>query len=179
MSGELNRNINKFNHFIFLLKIFYFIICISISKGRLLNLIYYSSEINMIINGNGTQIIINDSFYPPPSEVYVNGIYQNSCKIFCEMEYEINNVTLIFNETMNSTEIMFSGLDNLLEIDLSLFDFSNIISMENMFRNCCNLEKINFGNINTSSVVNMRRVFYNCTNLISLDVSNFDTSLDL
>ena len=72
------------------------------------------------------------------------------------MEYEMTNVTLIFNETLNSSEIMFSGLVNLIEIDLSFFDFSSIVSMENMFRNCCNLEKINFGKINTSSVINMK-----------------------
>ena len=144
MSDELNINFNHMKNYFSFLKIIFFIICTSITKEKQRNILIYSSEIHMIINGNGTQILLNDSFYPPPSEVYVNGINKNSCSIFCEMEYEMNNVTLIFNETLNSSEIMFSGLVNLIEIDLSFFDFSSIVSMENMFRNCCNLEKINF-----------------------------------
>ena len=106
--------------------------------------------------------------------VFVNGIYSDSCfKALCNLGYEQreNNIKLIFNDTLNSTELMFSGLDNIIEIDLSLFDFSQITSMENMFRNCYYLEKINFGNINTSSVVNMRRLFINCISLLSIDVS--------
>ena len=180
MSIELNRyilNLNNLKHYI-LLRIIYFAIYISITKEKNNNLINFSSEIHLLINGSGTQNLLNNSFYPQPSEIYVNSIYNNdSYNISYEHEYEIKNVTLIFNETLNSTAIMFYGLDNIIEIDLSLFDFSYVTTMENMFRNCSNLKKINFGNINTSSVTNMKWLFYNCSKLISLDVSNFDTSL--
>ena len=163
----LNRyilNLNNLKHYI-LLKIIYFAIYISITKEKNNNLI------------SGTQNLLNNSFYPKPSEVFINSINNNdSCNISYEHEYEIKNVTLIFNETLNSTAIMFYGLDNIIEIDLSLLDFSYVTTMENMFRNCSNLKKINFGNINTSSVTNMKWLFYNCSKLISLDVSNFDTS---
>ena len=180
MSIELNRyilNLNNLKHYI-LLRIIYFAIYISITKEKNNNLINFSSEIHLLINGSGTQNLLNNSFYPQPSEIYVNSIYNNdSYNISYEHEYEIKNVTLIFNETLNSTAIMFYGLDNIIEIDLSLFDFSYVTTMENMFRNCSNLKKINFGNINTSSVNNMKWLFYNCSKLISIDVSNFDTSL--
>ena len=160
----------------FLLRIIHFIFCISFTKERVRNLINFSSEIYLLIYGNATQILLNDSFYPQPSEVFVNKINKESNNISYELEYEINNVSLIFNETLNSTENMFYGLDNIIEIDLSLFDFSYVTTMENMFRSCINLEKIYFGNINTSSVTNMKCLFYNCSKLISIDVSNFDTS---
>ena len=71
---------------------------------------------------------------------------------------------------------MFSYLENIIEIDLSFFDASEITSMQGMFLDCKNLEKINFGNINTSSLESMYFLFYNCQKLTSIDLSNFDTS---
>ena len=161
-----NKN-NNLKKFIFFLRIIYLILSISITL---------SSEIHMIVKGNGEQQILNNSFYLQPSEVWVNEIKKESCIIFCYMEREENNVKLIFNDTVNSTESMFSYLDNIKEIDFSEFDFSKVTTMENMFAFCYNLERINFGNINTLSVVNMKRLFYRCFNLLSVDVSNFDTS---
>ena len=167
---KLNRfsrrktNVSRFNNLriiIFLLKIILLISHTSKTEEKQRNMINLSSEIHLIIKGNRTQILINDSFYLQPSEVIVNGIYRNSCKIFCDMEYEENNVTLIFKETLNSSQNMFSGLNNIKEIDLSFIDFSQVTTMNTMFRYCSNLEKINFGNINTSSVVNMGGLFYN------------------
>ena len=175
-SKKYYLNFPNLNNIHFLLKIICFIFSISISKGSQRSLIISSSEIHMIIKGNGTQNLLNESFYKKPSEVLVNSIKKESCKTFCDMEYEENNITLIFNDYLYSSENMFFGLDNLIEIDLSLFDFSQITTMENMFRNCYNLEKIYFGNINTVSVVNMGHLFYNCKSLIYLDVSKFDTS---
>ena len=47
---------------------------------------------------------------------------------------------------------MFERLTNIIEIDLSNFDASNVRTMQYMFYGCSNLEKIEFGNINTSSL---------------------------
>ena len=71
---------------------------------------------------------------------------------------------------------MFDELNNIKEIDLSNFDFSEVTSMSYMFNYCHNLIKINFGNANTSSVKNMLALFHNCSLLSSLNVSSFDTS---
>ena len=130
MSDELNRNfkikrIKNFTNFTCLLRIIYLIVYISIAKESLINPINYSSEINLVISGYGSQILLNNSFHPQPSMVFVYGIYSDSCKALCNLGYEQreNNIKLIFNDTLNSTELMFSGLDNIIEIDLSLFDF--------------------------------------------------------
>ena len=159
-----------------ILLIIYSFLFILITEEKPIDLINFASEINLVIKGSGNQSLLNNSFNIEPSEVYVNGIYKGTCKMFCELDYEINNITLIFNNTIKSCEIMFSESVNIKEIDLSNFDFSDVITMENMFRNCKNIEKINFGNINTSSVIDMNRLFYNCLKLTSLDISNFDTS---
>ena len=72
---------------------------------------------------------------------------------------------------------MFKNLINLIEIDLSKFDFSKVKKMNSMFNGCNNLTKIFFGKINTSLVTDMSGLFENCYKLISIDLSNFNTSL--
>ena len=106
------------------------------------------------------------------SNIYVNELYYIEPFII----ENGNNVTLIFNDEITSCENMFKGLSNIIEIDLSFFDFSKVKNMYSMFYGCTNLKKIKFGNINTSSVVNMSQLFFECKNLISIDLSNFDTS---
>ena len=120
------RNSFLILYFILIINLF---LCISISDEKYIyskKLTIYSSEIHMVIKGNGNQSILNDSFSIEPSEVFVNGIFRESCKKFCELEYEENNVTLYFNDSITSCENMFYLLENKKEIDLSKFDFTYI-----------------------------------------------------
>ena len=64
---------------------------------------------------------------------------------------------------------------NIIEIDLSEFDCTNVLSCEYMFAECHRLHKINLGKLNFSLVTTFRSMFYNCYNLDNLDVSNFNT----
>ena len=50
---------------------------------------------------------------------------------------------------------MFFNLSNIIEIDLSNFDFSRVITMEKMFMKCANLKKVNLGNMDTSLVTSL------------------------
>ena len=162
----------------------------------------YNSEIHLIIKGIGNQNILNNKFNPEPSEVIVNGYQNNSCKKTCYFFDGLNNITLRFDNQINSFKEMFKDLGNILEIDLSNFDASQVTSMSEMFRgcsnltsiilpnsntnylnettkmfyNCSNLEKINFGNINTSSVEDMKFLFSHCSKIKTIDLSKFDTS---
>ena len=135
-----------------------------------------NSEIHLVVIGDGEQHILNELFYRKPIEIYLNNVKQNSIEKSYYLPYDLNNVTLIFEEGIDSCENMFKDLINLKEIDLSNFDFSKVTKMNYMFRNCNNLEKINFGKINTSSVNDMSYLFSECKNLISIDLSYFDTS---
>ena len=92
------------------------------------------------------------------------------------MKQEGNKVTLQFNEALISCEDMFHGLSNIIEVDLSNFDCSQVTSMKSMFKDCTNLKSINFGNIVTSSLKDMESLFQNCKSLESIDISIFDTS---
>ena len=134
-------------------------------------------QISLIIEGQGSQYFLNESYYLEPNEVIVNSQPRELCKKFCDFERDINFVIIRFNTLIESVANMFNGLTNMKEIDTSNFDFSKVTNMDSMFNGCSNLEKINFGNINTSLVENMERLFQNCISLTSINLSNFDTSL--
>ena len=107
-----------------------FLLIFNITKEIPKNIINISSEIQLLISGSGNQSILSDSFYLDPSEVVINGISRKSCKKFCELDSEENNVTLYFNDTVESCYSMFYQLDNIKQIDLSNFDFSSVTEMQ-------------------------------------------------
>ena len=134
-----------------------------------------NNQIRLIIIGDGEQNILNTDFYKDPSKVYINNEL-TICNRTCNLLNETNNVTIVFDEEINSTENMFYNLVNISEIDLTNFDASKTTTMKYMFNGCTGLKNIIFGNINTSSVTDMSYLFANCKKITSIDVSKFDTS---
>ena len=104
-----------------------------------------------------------------------NGFCNASCHSN-ECNSHLCNLTITFDNFVESCINMFNGLDNIIEIDLSNFDTSKVTNMAEMFSGCSNLGKIIFGNINTSSVKRMNLLFHGCSKLKTIDISNFDTS---
>ena len=160
-----------FNLFI---PILFFLYCDTDTKVRILA--DFTSEINLVIEGSGTQQLINDQFSIDPYIVIVNGEEKNSCTKTCDLVEGLNNVTLKFNVEINTCASMFKSLNNIKEIDLSNFDATKVTTMESMFSGCSNLIKVNFGTISTPLLKKMNRLFEGCSNLISVDLSNLDTS---
>ena len=141
------------------------------------NFFVNQSEIKLVIKGGeGANYFLNNAFYKNPSKVFVNDNQIDSNINPYNFNNGLNNVTIKFDDDITSCKNMFSGLNNIIEIDLSNFDTSKVTDMDSMFYKCTNLEKINFGNINTSLVKNMRYLFHYCYKLSSIDLSNFDTS---
>ncbi len=70
---------------------------------------------------------------------------------------------------------MFMGCKDIIEIDISNFDCSQVISCESMFDGCISLKKINLGNLDFSLCENFKCMFNGCYNLENLDVSHFNT----
>ena len=169
--SNLNQTSKNNSLHIYLYFEFYLIFFLLISFIKLIN----NSEINIIIQGNGIRNILNNEFYLDPSDVIVNGKSKPECNRSCQFINGLNNVTIKFDTKIESCENMFYEIKNVIEIDLSKFDASNVKTMNKMFRGCTNLKKIIFGNINTSLVENMEDLFYYCQNLITIDNLNFDT----
>ena len=147
---------------------------LNIENFRLINC--YDSEIHLIIKGNGTQNILGKDFQFEPSEVIVNGHRNYSCNKACNFTEELNNITLQFPNHINSTENMFIDLHNILKIDLSNFDASQVTSMLGMFRNCSNLSSVILSNSNTYYLIDISYMFYNCSNLEIINFGNINTS---
>ena len=87
----------------------------------------YDSSITLKINQTGNiYVYYYCDFcleYPPIfDEIYINGEKQNEIKKNYDFDKLDNNVTLIFNETLNLTYCMFCGCSNITEVDLSNFD---------------------------------------------------------
>ena len=129
-----------------------------------------TAQYDLFIGAEGG-VVANEScdamFYnfPALSEINFNGYFDTS--------------------SVTSMENMFSGSNNLLTIDLSGLDTSNVVSMYSMFSRwdtpaggwgTNNLSEIIFGeNFNTSSVTNMSDMFSGFKGT-ELDLSMFDTS---
>ena len=134
------------------------------------------SEINLIVRGNGNIDFLYSSYSITPSEVLVNGIKDDSCERTCNLIEDINNITIRFEEQIESCYKMFYELKKIIEVDLSNFDFSKVNDISYMFYSCSNLEKVNFSNLNTFSLTKMSYLFNYCSKLISIDLSDFDFS---
>ena len=80
--------------------------------------------------------------------------------------------------TTNVTNMssMFSGCSHLITLDVSGWDTSAVINMYNMFYGCSSLTSLDVSGWDTSAVINMYNMFYGCSSLTSLDVSGWDTS---
>ena len=135
------------------------------------------NQINIKINGTGTNNILNSTFIYKPDEILINNhasSLDDENKIY--LESEENTITLKWNSQLGTCEKMFKGLSNIIEVDLSNFDSSQVTSMKEMFDGCNNLISINFNNFEISSVEYMDSLFYNCKLLTSLNLSSFRTS---
>ena len=59
------------------------------------NASFQSSEINLIIKGQGNHSILYRNFYKDPSDVIVNGVEKPYCKKSCDFDKNLNNVIKI------------------------------------------------------------------------------------
>ena len=99
------------------------------------------NEISLTIEGSGQLNFINENFNLYPYEVFVNyDKKENSIKSY-DFEKSLNNVKIKFNNKIGTCQSMFEGLSNIIEIDLSNFDASEVTSMASMFNSCISLKK--------------------------------------
>ena len=169
VKGESNKEIKftkKFNYFgtnrlffIYLLFIIIVLLLLKESISDTLILQFYlvkSYEIMIKINGTGPQNILSNSYNNRPDNIYLNEQLINTSDYHIinipTQENQINNVTLIWQNSGTSIDRMFFGLENIVEVDFSKYDTSLIISMNEVFLNCTSITSINLSNINTISV---------------------------
>ena len=119
-------------------------------------------------------------YYTEPEKVYLN---TDSSKMLylASSEQKIKNVLeidLSNFDTSNVTDMsyMFYGMSNLTTLDLSNFNTSQVTDMKYMFTYMFNLTTLDLSSFNTFKVTDMNHMFSATRNLTTLDLSNFDTS---
>ena len=148
----------------------------------LINILYpilsIDNYIKIKMKDAGYQEIINVNYIGKIIVEYNGNIVnlnkgENKINILEEEKY----VKIKFGYQIRFTDFMFDNITNLIEVDLSNFDSTQISTMKFMFNNDINLEKIIIpNNFNTSLVENMDHLFSNCLLLKSLNLISFDTS---
>ena len=89
---------------------------------------------------------------------------------------EITKVIFLDPITVNRTKGMFSGFENMTQIEgLDKLNTENVEDMEGMFDKCSSLESLDLSHFNTANVKCFDCVFSACSSLKSLDLSSFDT----
>ena len=119
-------------------------------------------------------------YYTEPEKVYLN---TDSSKMF-SLEYgeqKIKNILELDLSNFDTSQVtnmfaMFSRMSSLTTLDLSSFDTSKVTNMQSMFFSMSNLTSLNLSNFDTSQVTNMSLMFFSMSNLTSLNLSSFDTS---
>ena len=92
--------------------------------------------------------------------------------------YDLISIDFSSFDTSNVTQMydMFAYCHNLTSLDLSGFDTSNVTSMAGMFLSCRVLPSIDVSKFDTKNVYAMASMFDGCEKLTSLDLSMFNTS---
>ena len=119
-------------------------------------------------------------YYAEPEKVYLN---KKSNEMFFSKsdEQKIKNILEIDLSNFDTSEVtnmggMFYGMSNLTTLNVSHFDTSKVTDMSLMFHGVRDLSALNLSSFNTSQVTDMHNMFYGMSNLTTLDLSNFDTS---
>ena len=155
--------------------------------------IIYESEILLILKIEKKELnkniyFLNDSEGKGDKNEEISNLTKDDCKIFIndkpvefsryfkpekESEYKIK---IIIKKNFKNCSSMFSNNDNIIKIDLSSFDTSEVTNMYYMFGRCHFLSEVNLSNCQTDKVTNMSYLFNKCSTLKKVVFPNsFDT----
>ena len=122
-------------------------------------------------------------YYAEPEKVYLN---EDSSQMFhfdrsvypYDKMNDILDVDLSNFDTSQVTTMnqMFNSMEKLTSLDLSNFDTSKVTNMYAMFSDMRSLTTLNLSSFDTSKVTNMRSMFLDVSRLTSLNISTFNTS---
>ena len=107
-------------------------------------------------------------------ELYINNIKNEYKKYFIPEKEGIYTIKLTFNIYIKDCSFMFYNCTNLIDIDLSSFNISNVKDMSFMFYNCHRIKSISdISKWDTKNVNNMSGMFARCKSIP--DISKWDT----
>ena len=182
---RLRKNIITNINYIALFMIKFLIIINYYNQINSGDIILKYSKISLKIKGIGNNNILSNDIIIQANkfkgiahlkEVYINGVKQNTIKYSYYFDKNYNFVELFWDDNLNNCENMFFMCTEIVEINLSNFNTSQVNNMKSMFQYCASLTSINLSNLDTSQVSNMNCMFAYCSSLTSLDLSCLDIS---
>jgi len=121
------------------------------------------------------EIILLFQKYHKDNSQKKQNLFNDVFSYFLGAKTNIVKIKIKFTKPIKDCSKMFNNCQNLIYIDLSHFDSSNVTNMSDMFYYCENLKKINLSNLNTKNVTDMSYMFCGCYNLKTIDLSSFKT----
>ena len=119
-------------------------------------------------------------YYTEPEKVYLN--MNSGWMFYSELgEQKIKNILELDLSNFDTSQVtdmqsMFDGMSSLTTLDLSNFNTSRVTDMKYMFRGMSSLTTLDLSNFDTSQVTDMETMFSDMPSLTTLDLSNFNTS---
>jgi len=112
------------------------------------------------------------------TELYINSDKKEYKKYFITEKEDIYTILLKLNISITDCSYMFYSCGNIINIDLSNFDTTNVTNMSYMFDSCYLLRTLTgISKWNTANVTNMSCMFRFCHSLKSLpDISKWNTA---
>ena len=122
-------------------------------------------------------LYIDDNKQPELKECFYAGSKGEITVKLKEKEIEIEKGKEKVKKHITNMAYMFNNCQDIVSIDFSKFDTTNITSMESLFQLCPFKEIKGIENWNTTNVTSMKAMFSKCINLETFpDMKNWDTS---
>ena len=130
-----------------------------------------------IINESSVDEAANVQAHGQPTNIYPPYDADHPYDFNQSSQYWNSEKSLVLHAEIGSnisptvTKYWFGGMTNVVDIDLSKLDTSNVSDMQYMFNSCGSLESIDISNFNFQSTTSMRYMFRYCSSLKSIDMS--------
>ena len=105
-------------------------------------------------------------------------IAATSCQEMFMIKSNLISIDFSNLDTSNVTNMdsMFGYCNGLTNLDLTTLDTQNVTRMGSMFSGCSGLTNLDLTHLDASKVTDMSYMFYNCSGLTNLDLTSLDTS---
>ena len=98
-------------------------------------------------------------------EIFINNKPTEFSKYFKPEKEGLYEIKIIFRKILKNCSCMFSNNDNIIKIDLSSFNISQVTNMYYMFGRSHFLKEVNLSNFQPDKVTNMSYLFNKCSTL--------------
>lgn len=125
-------------------------------------------------NGEATDLVVPDqaTIDGETYRTYLNSEVWRENTSLTSLRFEKNGEGVLAGDSMYA---LFRDCTNLVSLDLTGLDTSQVTTMTHLFSGCKKLTDLNLTGFQTDSVVSMQYVFYKCAGLTTVDLSSFHT----